>query len=72
MVTSPINPLVIATASDDTTIRIWSLDPDHKDMPCRCILGGEGHQWSLLTLVRAAKSCLDVGRHTDKHGVGVP
>ncbi|KAM0582920.1 hypothetical protein ACHAQF_004365 [Verticillium nonalfalfae] len=50
MVTSPINPLVIATASDDTTIRIWSLDPDHKDMPCRCILGGEGHQWSLLTL----------------------
>lgn len=52
LITSPINPLIIATASDDTTVRIWSLDPIHAKQPCLCILGGEGHQWSLLTIVR--------------------
>ncbi|KAL2754532.1 hypothetical protein ACRALDRAFT_2054425 [Sodiomyces alcalophilus JCM 7366] len=50
LITSPINPLIIATASDDTTVRIWSLDPIHAKQPCLCILGGEGHQWSLLTI----------------------
>ncbi|ROT38737.1 WD40 repeat-like protein [Sodiomyces alkalinus F11] len=50
LITSPINPLIIATASDDTTVRIWSLDPVHAKQPCLCILGGEGHQWSLLTI----------------------
>lgn len=51
VVTSPIDPLIIASCSDDTTVRIWSLDPKHEKQPCLCILGGEGHYWSLLTLV---------------------
>ncbi|KAF4773488.1 WD domain-containing protein [Colletotrichum scovillei] len=50
VVTSPIDPLVIASCSDDTTVRIWSLDPKHEKQPCLCILGGEGHYWNLLTL----------------------
>lgn len=54
VVTSPIDPLIIASCSDDTTVRIWSLDPKHEKQPCLCILGGEGHYWNLLTLVRKA------------------
>ncbi|OHE90996.1 WD domain-containing protein [Colletotrichum orchidophilum] len=50
VVTSPIDPLIIASCSDDTTVRIWSLDPKHEKQPCLCILGGEGHYWNLLTL----------------------
>ncbi|TDZ16591.1 Polycomb protein esc [Colletotrichum orbiculare MAFF 240422] len=50
VVTSPLDPLLIASCSDDTTVRIWSLDSKHQKQPCLCILGGEGHYWSLLTL----------------------
>ncbi|KJZ78103.1 hypothetical protein HIM_02740 [Hirsutella minnesotensis 3608] len=50
LATSPINPSIIASASDDTSIRIWSIDPIHKEQPCLCILAGEGHSWNLLTL----------------------
>ncbi|CAN8102268.1 unnamed protein product [Discula destructiva] len=49
LATSPENPRIIASASDDTTVRIWSLDPIHQKQPCVCLLGGEGHSWSLLT-----------------------
>lgn len=49
--TSPDNPRVIASASDDTTVRLWSLDAAHAKQPCICLLGGEGHSWSLLTAV---------------------
>lgn len=49
LVTSPDNPQIIASASDDTTVRLWSLDPVHAKQPCLCLLGGEGHSWSLLS-----------------------
>lgn len=49
LATSPDNPRVIASASDDTTVRIWSLDAAHAKQPCLCLLGGEGHSWSLLS-----------------------
>lgn len=51
MITSPANPLIIASASDDTTARIWSLDPIHSEQPCVGILGGENHSWYLLSIV---------------------
>lgn len=51
MVTSPENPRIIASASDDTTVRVWSLDPVHAKQPCVCLLGGEGHSWALLSAV---------------------
>lgn len=49
LATSPDNPRVIASASDDTTVRLWSLDTAHAKQPCICLLGGEGHSWSLLS-----------------------
>ncbi|KAG6042042.1 hypothetical protein E4U41_006719 [Claviceps citrina] len=50
LATSPTDPSIIASASDDTSVRIWSLDPAHRDQPCLCILAGEGHSWSLLSV----------------------
>ncbi|KAK0735911.1 WD40-repeat-containing domain protein [Apiosordaria backusii] len=50
LATSPANPTIIASASDDTTIKLWSLAPAHDKQPCICILGGEGHQYNLLSV----------------------
>ncbi|KAK3390462.1 WD40-repeat-containing domain protein [Podospora didyma] len=50
LATSPLNPQIIASASDDTTIRIWSLAAVHAKQPCVCLLGGEGHSWDLLSV----------------------
>ncbi|RDA85599.1 hypothetical protein CP532_0895 [Ophiocordyceps camponoti-leonardi (nom. inval.)] len=50
LATSPVDSSIIASASDDTSIRIWSIDPVHRKQPCLCILAGEGHSWNLLTL----------------------
>ncbi|KAK4238085.1 WD40-repeat-containing domain protein [Achaetomium macrosporum] len=50
LATSPDNPLIIASASDDTTIRIWSLADAHEKQPCVCILAGEGHSYDLLSV----------------------
>ncbi|EJT68778.1 hypothetical protein GGTG_13655 [Gaeumannomyces tritici R3-111a-1] len=63
LATSPDNPLIIASASDDTTVRIWSLDPVHAKQPCVCILGGEGHSWNLLSVVRCSKAFHQTGRY---------
>ena len=51
LATCPTNPSLIASASQDTTVRIWSLDPADEKQPCVCILGGEGHSSGLLTVV---------------------
>ncbi|KGQ09357.1 Polycomb protein esc [Beauveria bassiana D1-5] len=50
LATSPIDSSVIASASNDTSIRIWSLEEKFKAQPCLCILAGEGHSWNLLSL----------------------
>ncbi|KAK4678044.1 hypothetical protein QC764_304080 [Podospora pseudoanserina] len=50
LATSPACPTTIASASDDTTIKLWSLAKEHDKQPCICILGGEGHQYNLLTV----------------------
>ncbi|KAJ2982075.1 hypothetical protein NQ176_g1625 [Zarea fungicola] len=50
LATSPIDSSIIASASNDTSIRIWSIDKKFKAQPCLCILAGEGHSWNLLSL----------------------
>ncbi|KAK3352356.1 WD40-repeat-containing domain protein [Lasiosphaeria hispida] len=50
LATSPDNPQIVASASDDTTVRIWSLAAVHAQQPCVCLLGGEGHVWDLLSV----------------------
>ncbi|KAK7423774.1 hypothetical protein QQZ08_008929 [Neonectria magnoliae] len=50
LATSPVDPSIIVSASDDTSVRVWSLDPKHEDRPCLCILAGEGHSWNLLSV----------------------
>ncbi|CAG7566550.1 unnamed protein product [Fusarium equiseti] len=50
LATSPADPSIIASASGDTSIRVWSLDPVHANRPCLVILSGEGHSWDLLSL----------------------
>ncbi|KAF5635182.1 hypothetical protein F25303_8553 [Fusarium sp. NRRL 25303] len=50
LATSPADPSIIASASGDTSIRVWSLDPVHANRPCLVILAGEGHSWDLLSL----------------------
>ncbi|KAI0099908.1 WD domain-containing protein [Nemania sp. FL0031] len=50
LATCPTNSSLIASASDDTTIRIWSLDPAWEKQPCVCLLAGEGHSAHLLTV----------------------
>ncbi|KAM7188216.1 WD40-repeat-containing domain protein [Rhypophila sp. PSN 637] len=61
--TSPANPAIIASASDDTTVRIWSLDKVHSSQPCVAILGGEGHIYDLLSVAfhRTGRYLLSAG-----------
>ena len=58
LTTSPTNFLHIATASNDTTVRIWSLDPKDSKQPCVALLAGEGHSSHLLTVVCLLRNTL--------------
>ncbi|KAK3956183.1 WD40-repeat-containing domain protein [Pseudoneurospora amorphoporcata] len=58
LVTSPLVPSLIASCSDDTTVRLWSLLPIHSAQPCMFILGGDAHIWDLLSI-----SFHDTGRY---------
>ena len=48
---SPVDPTLLASASADSSIRIWSLNPKHSGQPLACILSGEGHRETVLTVV---------------------
>lgn len=48
---SPTNPQILASACEDSTVRIWSLDPAHAKQPCIAILAGDGHRETILSLV---------------------
>ncbi|KAF2201538.1 WD40 repeat-like protein [Delitschia confertaspora ATCC 74209] len=47
----PTNPRLLASASSDHGVRIWSLDPAHQNQPTAVIFFGEGgHKESVLSL----------------------
>ncbi|MCJ1356341.1 MAG: hypothetical protein MMC33_006336 [Icmadophila ericetorum] len=47
---SPMSPTILASASMDHSVRLWSLDPKYEKQPCMLICAGEGHKEGLLTL----------------------
>jgi polycomb protein EED len=47
---SPESTNILASASEDHTIRIWNLSDDHESQPCVAILFGQGHKQPLLTI----------------------
>ncbi|KAI6823508.1 WD40 repeat-like protein [Hortaea werneckii] len=48
MAVSPISPNLIATASEDYTIRLWNMDPNFSRQPCVALFAGEGHRQPIL------------------------
>lgn len=47
---SPCSQRLLASASADSTVRIWSLDPEHARQPCALICAGEGHRETILSI----------------------
>ncbi|KAF1948840.1 WD40 repeat-like protein [Byssothecium circinans] len=47
---SPVDPTILASASIDHAIRLWSLDPAHAKQPTAAILYGQGHKEQVLAL----------------------
>ncbi|KAF2094312.1 WD40 repeat-like protein [Rhizodiscina lignyota] len=45
---SPQSPYVLASASNDHTVRIWNLDPALEKFSCAAICAGEGHTDGIL------------------------
>ena len=51
---SSVTPHVLASGSEDYTVRIWCLDPKYEKQPCAVICAGglgEGHKEAVLTIV---------------------
>lgn len=48
LVVSPTSPNILASCSEDFTIRLWNIDPALAAQPCVAILAGEGHRQPLL------------------------
>ncbi|KAI9821234.1 MAG: hypothetical protein M1827_003969 [Pycnora praestabilis] len=47
---SPASPDLLASASYDHSVRVWSLEPAHEQRPCLLICAGEGHKEAVLTV----------------------
>jgi polycomb protein EED len=47
---SPVDPTILASCSDDHSVRIWSLDPVHRQQPLAAICYGQGHKAQILTI----------------------
>ena len=47
---SPLSTDLLASASEDHTIRLWNLHPRYRDSPCVAKFCGEGHRQHILTI----------------------
>ncbi|KAF2180561.1 WD40 repeat-like protein [Zopfia rhizophila CBS 207.26] len=47
---SPVTPKILASASNDNTVKVWSLDPIHRNQPTAVNCFGEGHKETVLAL----------------------
>lgn len=48
LVTSTALPHILASCSEDFTVRLWSLHPNRAEQPCITVFAGEGHRQPLL------------------------
>ncbi|OBT54495.1 hypothetical protein VE04_04188 [Pseudogymnoascus sp. 24MN13] len=44
------NPHILASCSEDTTVRLWSLRKAHRESPCIAVFAGEGHLDAVLSI----------------------
>lgn len=47
---SPLSTDLLASCSEDYTIRLWNLHPKYQDQPCVAMFCGEGHRQPILAL----------------------
>lgn len=47
---SPLSTNLIASASNDNTIRLWNLGEEHREQPCVALFAGEGHKAGVLAI----------------------
>jgi polycomb protein EED len=71
---SPVDPTILASCSIDHSVRIWSLDPVHKEQPLAAICYGQGHKDQILTLAyhRKGRFILSAGMDTKINMWAVP
>ncbi|KAF1987660.1 WD40 repeat-like protein [Aulographum hederae CBS 113979] len=50
LTTSPLCPSIIASGSQDCTIRLWNLNPARGRSPCMLILAGQGTKETILSV----------------------
>ncbi|EON66049.1 hypothetical protein W97_05292 [Coniosporium apollinis CBS 100218] len=66
---SPLTPHILASCSEDYTVRIWCLDPKYEKQPCALMCAGglgEGHKEAVLTIAwhRTGRYLLSGGMDT--------
>ncbi|RPB09643.1 WD40 repeat-like protein [Morchella conica CCBAS932] len=47
---SPINQDILASASADSTVRLWNISAEYERQPCALICAGEGHRETILSI----------------------
>lgn len=47
---SPLSTNILASCSEDNTIRFWNLHPKFRDQPCVAMFCGEGHRQPILAI----------------------
>jgi polycomb protein EED len=47
---SPLATYLLASASEDFTIRLWDLRPEYNNQPCVAVFSGEGHKQPILAV----------------------
>lgn len=47
---SPLSTSLLASCAEDTTIRLWNLDPKFEKKPCVALFAGEGHKWPVMAI----------------------
>lgn len=47
---SPLSTSLLASCAEDTTIRLWHLEPAYDKKPCVALFAGAGHKWPVMAV----------------------